>query len=205
MQRGQVQIVKRINFTNISNDLDQLKHTVNLLPKPNIFTSPATSAIRSELLNDTLSLYEDLFRLYDLVGIPRRSTRGLIDAVGEGFKFLFGSMSNSDAKEIQQTLTAFTNNERSLASHDKTIIHLIDELNEANKVLRANQEKEKKQINKNTEILNSISITLSNNQLEHTLLNAQTSISRLINSIRSEISLLHYAILFLKNGILTLL
>lgn len=92
-----------------------------------------------------------------------------------------------------------------LLPHDKTIIHLIDELNEANKVLRANQEKEKKQINRNTEILNSISVTLSNDQLEHTLLNAQTSISRLINSIRSEISLLHYAILFLKNGILTLL
>lgn len=175
---------------------------MEILPKREDLNFPTVSNIRAELLNDTLSLYEDLYHLYDLAGISRRPTRGLFDAVGEGFKFLFGSMSNSDAADIRQTLTNIDRNEHSITNHNKALIHLIDELNESNKILRANQNKEKALIEKHTEILNSLAVSLDHERVEHALLATQASISRLINSIRSEISMLHYSTLFLKAGIL---
>lgn len=176
-----------------------MKRTVQILPKREDLKFPTVSNIRAELLNDTLSLYEDLYHLYDLVGISRRPTRGLFDAVGEGFKFLFGY---SDAAYIRQTLTNIDRNENSITNHNKALIHLIDELNESNKILRTNQNKEKALIEQHTEIFNSLSVSLDHERVEHALLATQTSISRLINSIRSEISMLHYSTLFLKAGIL---
>lgn len=144
IERGRMNIIKKIELSAIFEGIDEIEHKVRSVT--NLTYANEVAEQKDDILKQTEKLHTEAGKLYETVGVWKRSKRGLFNAAGEGLKFLFGTMSEEDSKEISKTIKNIESNQGLLNSEMKQASTLITELNKANKVIRDNQEQEAGQL-----------------------------------------------------------
>ncbi|CAD7083617.1 unnamed protein product [Hermetia illucens] len=100
-------------------------------------------------------LNNNLNSVYGLLGISPniRLKRGLVNLVGSGLKFLFGTMDATDSEKIRAVLDTVEKNELNVKIGMEKNLLLIKEINKQSKMINMEQDTIKSRIN---EIINEI-------------------------------------------------
>lgn len=194
-QIGKGHIIKKIDLVSLGEEIDNIKETLNQL------------TVQYKVYNLTDSWMEvqklegDLKKLYRTAGFSEgKAKRGLANFIGSGLKALFGTMSDDDAKEIHTKIQIINDNEAELSAQMKGTVGVISELNESSKRLKLNQLETKKKIDEITTTLNKL---ITNLQKDHEKIGVlKTKYIIWIEHLAWEIATIHYAILFLKTGVI---
>lgn len=116
-------------------------------------------------------------------------------------KFLFGTMSNEDAIEISESIKNLDSNQELLANGAKSTSTaiLISQLNESNKILRSNHEREKANFGK---AIDDIKNEINQSMIWEQVHEVHDTLARWIIAGRLEVDELRNAIQFLKTGVI---
>lgn len=197
MEIGQRNLIKKVELQGIFDGVEEISKQIEETVKIN--TDEAFVPIRMELRKEVAALVADCDRLYETIGLSKRSKRGLLNLGGEVLKFLFGTMSNEDAVQITDLIKQLDSNQDLLSKEAKSTASLISELNESNKVLKRNQEKEKEAFFKDIiDAKNNVNMLMDWEHI-HELHN---TLSRWIFAARLEVDELRNALQFLKTGVI---
>lgn len=201
IEKGSFKIIKRIDLHTLFDPLNKVNSAIALLDK-NSEISGHADFMKYEILNETSIIKGEINRLYDLVGVSRRSRRGVLNFVGDGLKFLFGTLSDSDLKDINNALNQINSNENVMANQITAVLHVIQDMNEANSKLHENQKSELEQLNSVIKRLNTIDNLIDEEHNLNTIRQAQAKLLNLVESVRNQVTRLHNAILILKAGVI---
>lgn len=197
---GRVHLVKKIELQGLFSGIEEIKtrirDTRKLELKGNLVYE--AESVEDELWKETLALRGSADKLSQLVGRKTRTKRGLLDIGGEALKFLFGTMSASDAKEIEEKIHQLSDNTNNVKQQMGSAIAIMQKLNDANEVLQRNQEQERSALNKK---LNQLNEYVKEEVAREDIREMHNSLSRWIYALRSEIDEMHNALMFLKLGL----
>lgn len=200
METGRLNIIKKVDLSSIYQGKKEIEEKIRTA-----FTFNSASLnntlqhVREELISESSALYRDINQLSQTVGGKSRQRRGLFNIGGEGLKFLFGTMSNRDEKQIAKSIAELENNQEQTMKRIKTAVAVMSNLNQANLVMRQNQEKERATLNK---VVVELKNKIDAEKAEEDIQELHNSLSRWIYSLRMEVKELHDAMLFLKSGVI---
>lgn len=197
---GRVHVVKKIELSGLFAGIEEIKTRIRdtraLEIKANI--TYEAEHVKEELWKETLALRGSADKLSQLVGRKTRTKRGLLDIGGEALKFVFGTMSASDAKEITEEFYRLNDRTDTVKQQMDSAIVIMQKLNDANEVLQRNQEQERSALNKKWKQLNEF---VKEEVAIEDIREMHNSISRWIFALKSEIEQMHNALMFLKLGL----
>lgn len=197
---GRVHVVKKIELSGLFAGIEEIKtrirDTRTLEIKANI--TYEAEHVKEELWKETLALRGSADKLSQLVGGKTRTKRGLLDIGGEALKFVFGTMSASDAKEITAEFYRLNDKTDTVKQQMDSAIVIMQKLNDANEVLQRSQEQERSALNKKWKQLNEY---VKEEVAIEDIREMHNSMSRWIYALKSEIEQLHNALMFLKLGL----
>lgn len=197
METGQRNLVKKIELQEILDGIEMLNKQIGEVEKigeNDEFFKP----IRVDLRAQAAALDEECNRLFETIGLNKRTKRGLVNLGGEVLKFLFGTMSNDDAVAISESIKKLDSNQELLANEAKSTATLMVQLNESNKILKRNQDKEKANFEK---AIGDINSKINQSIIWEQVQGAHNTLARWIIAARLEVDELRNAIQFLKTGV----
>lgn len=159
VEYGSRRVLKKIHLSTIQDEIDSLHFNLEIaIGKIKLINgkSPEFDEMYLSVLQECGALENDMNRLYNLAGMKSRPKRGLFDGVGTGFKYLFGTMSHDDEQEIMKHLQLLNDNNKNMEYRSTETLAIIQELNEAHKILKNNQDKEKEMINQLIAVVNEV-------------------------------------------------
>lgn len=198
METGQRNLVKKIELQEILDGMEDLNKKIDKVGKIGE-NDKHFKPIRMELRKQAAALDVECNRLLETIGLNKRSKRGLLNLGGEVLKFISGTMSNEDAIEISESIKSLDSNQELLAKGAKSTATLISQLNESNKILRSNQEREKANFGK---AIDDIKNEINQSMIWEQVHEVHDTLARWIIAARLEVDELRNAIQFLKTGVI---
>lgn len=200
MEKGKASVIKKIDLRGVFEGIKELNSRMEaaFAIKRSNNTDADLTEERENLRKEANILQNDVDRLYETVGVMKRTRRGLLDIGGEGLKFMFGTMSSGDAKEIRGAIEGLNDGQREIVGQLKSTVTIIDQLNRANSIIKSNQDKEKKWVDDNIKLIRNY---LKEEQGTEEARKIHESLGRWIISARLEVVELREALLFLKTGV----
>lgn len=202
VEYGSRRVLKQIHLSTIQDEIDSLHFNLEIaIGKIKLINgkSPEFDEMYLSVLQECGALENDMNRLYNLAGMKSRPKRGLFDGVGTGFKYLFGTMSHDDEQEIMKHLQLLNDNNKNMEYRSTETLAIIQELNEAHKILKNNQDKEKEMINQLIAVVNEVK--MQGGEQYRRIKDTQTHFINWIFHIRLEIAGVHNGMLFFKAGV----
>lgn len=199
-QTGRVHIVKKIEIGGLFNGIDGITtHIADAMKLGNNSEmNIELEEVRMELAEGVNTLRRNADKLSQLAGGKIRTRRGLLDIVGEGLKFLFGTMSASDAKEIAKEIKYADNNQDTIEQQIGSTVAILNKINAANLVIKQNQRKEEAAVNEMWEQLGNY---MSQEEAREDIREIHNQLSRWIYTLKLEVDEMHSALMFLKAGV----
>lgn len=200
METGRLNIIKKVDLSSIYQGRKEIEEKIHTAFTFNSASLNSTlQHVREELINESSALYRDINQLSQTVGGKSRKRRGLFNIGGEGLKFLFGTMSSRDEKQITKSIAELETNQEQTMKRIKTAVAVMSNLNQANLVMRQNQEQERMTLNK---VVVELKNEIDAEKAEDAIQELHNGLSRWIYSLRMEVKELHDAMLFLKSGVI---
>lgn len=140
-------------------------------------------------------------QLFNAVGLNKKYRRGVINGIGSGFKFLFGTMDSNDQEEIKAAVERLSNNNQNLAARSVKTLSIIRELNQANLVLKRNQDNERIKVDQIIRYINKMEARRPGNSTIGKIDELRSSFANLNFQFCLEIAGLHDGFLFFRAGV----
>lgn len=197
-ERGRVSIVKRIEVESIFEGIRNIETNISWVEQLANLTriKSKLKVERAEIVKDLDSLRYKAEKLFQIAG-RTRPKRGALDIGGEVLKLIFGTMDNRDAKRISQEFKRIHEGQNSMDSLMNETISIVKGINEANQIIKRNQEQE--QIAVNRTIHQWMAFMTDERRIEG-VRRIHDQISRWIMTMWIEVNQLHEALLFLTTG-----
>lgn len=200
-QTGRVHIVKKIEIAGIFNGIEEITTQIADAMKlgNNTEMNIELEEVRNELASSVNTLRRNADKLNQLAGGKIRTRRGLLDIVGEGLKFLFGTMSASDAKEIAKEIKYADSNQNLIEQQISSTVTILNKINAANLVIKQNQRKEESAVKEMWEQLGNY---MSQEEAREDIHEIHNKLSRWIYTLKLEVDEMHGALMFLEAGVI---
>lgn len=200
METGRVHVVKRIQLKALFegiNAIDQRILDAKQLGNDTVLDKQLEK-VREELTAEAESLHEGADKLSQLVGGGMRSKRGALDIGGDVLKFMFGTMNSKDAKEITDKFNELNEGQQLIEKQMSSTVAVMDNLNEANLIIRQNQMKEEAAVKR---MWGELTNYMGQETQREDIREMHNSLSRWILALKMEVGNLHNALMFLKAGV----
>lgn len=190
----------QLNDTQIIQNYNHLIHIVNLTEyEINILALESTVLKNSESSHELSNQLSNLKAKFQSIIPHNRNRRGLINAIGITWKWLFGTMDDDDAQEIQKCIQTIGANNRNLIQQSNRQIVINDSFNSNFKSITDKVNKESKEI---LEKLNSFGNNLNRLEKEFLQYKFESQVKENINYMINDIQKIKEIMLSARLGIL---
>lgn len=205
LQYGHTNIIKSIDLKKVDRRISELRFELSSTNRYLIehgADSASVSNFNSSISASIDDLDHGVRQLFNAVGLNKKYKRGVINGIGSGFKFLFGTMDSNDQEEIKAAVERLSNNNQNLAARSVKTLSIIRELNQANLVLKRNQDNERIKVDQIIRYINKMEARRPGNSTIGKIDELRSSFANLIFQFRLEIAGLHDGFLFFRAGVL---